>query len=191
MIYRHVLLILSLVLMAMATAPRLGAQFSTTPAPTPAPAPDTMSTVGDDFNRHTYYAVGLNIGLLSGSGLAARASFPGGLAGQMAFFAVSVPGDKYSTHFNIGGELQYSFSRNRSGRLYSLLGLGFYDTGYQDTTFGDGSAIANPFRIGIGIGYEYFTSPNFVISISGAITYFPTTSEFFPLPELGLFYYFK
>jgi hypothetical protein len=187
---RHVLSILCLVLIAMTSAPRLSAQFSTPPPPPP-PAPDTMSTVGEDFLRNPYYAVGMNFGLLSGTGLAARASWPGGLAGQVAFFAVSVPGEKYSTHFNIGGELQYSFNRNRSGRLYSLLGVGYYDTGYQDTTYGDGNAVANPFRIGLGIGYEYFTSPNFVISLSGAITFFPTTGEWFPIPEVGFFYYFK
>jgi hypothetical protein len=173
-----------------AAAPRLSAQFSTTPAPAPAP-PDTMSTVGDDFRRNTYYAIGLNVGLVSGAGLAGRASFPNGLAAQMAFFALSVPGDKYGTHFNIGGELQYSFSSNNSGRVYSLLGLGYYDTSYQDTAFGDGNAVANPFRIGLGIGYEWFTTRNFVIALSLPITYFPTTSEFFPVPQVGFFYYFK
>lgn len=183
---RHVLSILCLV-MAMATAPHLNAQFSTTPPPPPA---ETMSTVGQDFLHNSYYAVGLNVGLLSGAGLAARASWPAGWAAQFAFFAMSVPGEKYGTHFNIGGELQYAFSRTNSGRLYSLFGLGYYDTSYQDTAY-SGNAIANPFRTGLGIGYEYFTSPNFVISLSGAITFFPTTGEFFPVPELGLFYYFK
>ncbi|MBC8145485.1 MAG: hypothetical protein H7X80_07855 [bacterium] len=179
-----------LLLIVTATS-SMRAQFGSTPAPTPVAPPDSMSTVGDDFNRNPYYAVGMNVGLLSGAGLGARASWPGGLAAQFAFFALSVPGDKYSTHFNIGGELQYSFSRNRSGRLYSLLGFGYYSTGYQDTAFGDGNAVANPFRTGIGIGYEYFTSPNFVISLSGAITFFPSTSEWFPIPEVGFFYYFK
>lgn len=186
---RHVLSVLCLATMVMATSSSLLAQFSTTPPPPPA-APDTMSTVGQDFLRNSYYAVGANIGLLSGAGLAARASWPGGIAGQIAFFAMSVPGEKYGTHFNIGGELQYAFSRNNSGRLYSLLGMGYFDTSYQDTSY-SGNAIANPFRIGLGIGYEYFTSPNFVISISGAITLFPTTGEFFPVPQLGFFYYFK
>jgi hypothetical protein len=102
---------------------------------------------------------------------------------------VSVPGSTYSTHFNIGGEVQYAFSRSDAGRLYSLLGMGFYGTWAEDTA--RGNVIANPFRIGIGIGYEYFTSPNFVISFAGAITYFPNTSEFFPLPEVGFFYYFR
>src|SRR4051794_20480059 len=49
-----------------------------------APADTTMNTVGMDFKNNTYYAVGANIGLLSGAGLAARASFPGGFAAQLA-----------------------------------------------------------------------------------------------------------
>jgi hypothetical protein len=154
-----------------------------------APA-DTMGTVGMDFKNNTYFAVGANIGLLSGAGLAARASFPGGLAAQLAFLPISVPGATYTTHFNIGAEVQYGFNRTASGRLYSLLGMGYYGTWSDDSTK-PGNVIANPFRIGIGLGYEYFTSPNFVIALSGAITYFPNTSEFFPLPEIGFFYYFK
>lgn len=182
---------LCLLLMIMTGASAAYAQFGGTTPPPPVTPPDTMSTVGNDFNRNPYYAVGINVGLLSGAGLGARASWPGGFAAQFAFFAMSVPGDKYSTHFNIGGEVQYSFSRNNSGRLYGLLGFGYYDTGYQDTAYGDGGAVANPFRTGIGIGYEYFTSPNFVISFSGAITFFPNTNEWFPIPEVGFFYYFK
>jgi hypothetical protein len=150
---------------------------------------DTSGTVGADFNRNLYFAVGANIGLLSGAGLAARVSFPGGFAVQMATLPVSVPGETYSTHWNIGGEAQYAFVRSASGRLYSLLGMGFYGTWAEDTS--RGNVIANPFRIGVGLGYEYFTSRNFVISFAGAITYFPNTSEFFPLPEVGFFYYFR
>src|SRR5512133_3805603 len=105
---RRVILLVSTVIIAAAS--NLSAQFST-PAPPPTPTPqDTMSTVGMDFLRNTYYAVGLNVGLLSGAGLSGRAVFPGGIGAQLTFFAVSVPGQTYGTHFNIGGELQYAFS---------------------------------------------------------------------------------
>lgn len=147
-------------------------------------------TVGDDFHRNIYYAVGLHASLLSGFGLSARASFPGGFAGQVAFIALSVPGETYSTHFNVGGEVQYAFTRGSSGRLYSLLGMGYYHTG-SDREDLPGNRIANPFRIGIGVGYEYFTTRNIVLAFSGAITYFTSTSEFFPVPQFGFFYYFR
>lgn len=166
------------------------AQFSTTPSPASPSRADTMMTVGEDFKNNSYYAIGLNVGLLSGAGLAGRASWPGGFAAQFAFWAMSVPGSKYSTHFNIGAEAQYAFASNRSGRLYSLLGFGYYDTGYQDTAF-SGNAVANPFRFGFGIGYEAFTTPNLALAASLAITFFPVTEEFIPIPQLGLFYYFK
>jgi hypothetical protein len=151
---------------------------------------DSVKTVGSDFKDNTYFAVGANFGLLSGAGLAARASFPGGFSAQIAFLPISVPGEKYTTHFNIGGEMQYAFSQSNTGRLYSLLGMGYYGT-WSDRSDLTGNVIENPFRIGLGVGYEYFTTPNFVIALSGAITYFPTTGEFFPLPEVGFFYYFK
>jgi hypothetical protein len=151
---------------------------------------DSLQTVGNDFKDNTYFAVGLNVGLLSGAGLAGRASFPGGFAVQLAFLPVSVPGEKYTTHFNIGGEGQYAFSQSNTGRLYGLLGMGYYGT-WSERADLKGNVIENPFRIGLGIGYEYFTTPNFVIALSGAITYFPSTSEFFPLPEFGMFYYFR
>jgi hypothetical protein len=154
------------------------------------PALTGQSSIGDDFKEYAYFAMGLNIGLLSGAGLAGRASFPGGFSVQLAFLPVSVPGEKYTTHFNIGGEGQYSFSRSNTGRLYGLLGMGYYGT-WSDRADLKGNVIENPFRMGLGLGYEYFTTPNFVIALSAAITYFPTTGEFFPLPEFGMFYYFK
>ncbi len=144
-------------------------------------------TVGDNFYRNTYFAVGLNAGLLSGAGIGARMSFPGGLAAQTSFFATSF-GDYF--HFNIGGEVQYAFDRNADGRLYSLLGVGFYSSRSDDETK-PGNRIANPFRAGLGVGYEWFTTRSLVVSISGALTYFPSTGEVYPLPELGMYYYFR
>jgi hypothetical protein len=148
---------------------------------------EPQQTVGDDFYRNTYFAIGLNAGLLSGAGLSARASFPGGLTGQTTFFVMTF--GQY-LHFNIGGEIQYAFDRGANGRLYSLLGFGYYDS-HSDKPEKPGNRIANPFRTGIGIGYEWFTSEKVVVSLSGAITYFPSTGEVYPLPELGFFYYFR
>lgn len=151
---------------------------------------DTMKTVGSDIKEDMYFAVGVSAGLLSGAGLAARLSLPGGSAFQLAFLPVSVPGEKYTTHFNIGVEGQYSFVQSNSGRLYGLVGMGYYGT-WSDRPDLTGNVIESPFRMGIGVGNEFFVSPNFVFALSGAIAYFPRTSEFFPLPEIGLFYYFK
>ena len=90
----------------------------------------------------------------------------------------------------IGAEAQYSFIRKPDWRLYSLLGMGFYTSTSSDSAK-PGNRIANPFRLGLGLGYEWFASDQFVVSLAGALTYFPNTSEFLPTPEVGLFWYFR
>lgn len=162
-------------------------QLSAQPAPGgDPPAPGTGG--GDDYYRTAAYGVGLNVGLLSGAGLSGRATFPGGFSAQLAFFVMTL-GDYL--HFNVGGEAQYGLIRKNDNRLYALLGMGLYSSTLKSDTTDRGNVIANPFRVGLGLGYEYFTSQNFVIAISGAITYFPTTSEVYPLPEIGFFWYFR
>ena len=154
--------------------------------PDPSPAAEE-GTVGDDFYNNTYFAIGLNAGLVSGAGLSGRMSFPNGFSLQATTFIITL-GDLL--HFNIGAEGQYAFARGDDGRLFAVLGAGYYLTDDADSTK-PGNRIANPFRAGLGIGYEWFTSRNFVLSLSGTITYFPTTSEFLPLPEFGMYYYFR
>jgi hypothetical protein len=160
---------------------------STLCAQTSTPLATTDTTNHEDFYHRQSFGVGLNAGLVSGAGLAGRATFPGGFVTQAAFFVMTVG---QWTHFNIGGEAQYSFIRKPDWRLYSLLGMGFYSSTTNDTTR-PGNRIANPFRLGLGLGYEYFASDQFVISLSGALTYFPNTSEFLPTPEVGMFWYFQ
>lgn len=152
---------------------------------TPIAAADSVG--GEDFYRNPSYGVGLNVGLVSGAGLSGRATFPGGFAAQASFFIMTLG---QWTHFNIGGEAEYAFIRKNDWRLYSLLGMGFYSSRTDDTTR-PGNRIANPFRIGLGLGYEWFAGEQFVIALSGALTYFPTTSEFYPTPQAGFFFYFR
>jgi len=153
-----------------------------------AQTPDTTVTgTGSDFYRTTAFGIGLNVGLVSGAGLSGRGTFPGGFIVQGSFFVITL-GEW--THFNIGAEAQYSMIRNPDWRLYSLLGMGYYNSTTDDTAR-PGNRIANPFRTGLGIGYEWFAGDQFVISIAGALTYFPSTGEFLPTPEAGLFFYFR
>ncbi len=158
-----------------------GLHAQTSPA---APA-DTLT--GNDFYRRQAFGIGLNASLISGAGLSGRATFPGGFITQASFFVITL-GEW--THFNIGGEVQYSFIRQPDWRLYSMLGMGFYTSTSDDTTK-PGNRIANPFRMGLGIGYEWFASEQFVVSLGGALSYFPSTAEFLPTPEVGLFFYFR
>jgi hypothetical protein len=172
--------VLLLFIIGIAGYARLGAQTST-----PITAADSLNV--QDYYRNPSYGIGLMAGLVSGAGLSGRATFPGGIAAQGTFFVMTF--GKW-THFNIGAEGQYSFIRQNDWRLYSLLGLGYYSSHTSDTAY-PGNRIANPFRLGLGIGYETFIGQQFVFSIAGALTYFPTTSEVFPTPEAGFYFYFR
>lgn len=152
---------------------------------TPLAGADSLN--GEDFYHRQSFGIGVNAGLVSGAGLSGRATFPGGFITQASFFVMTFG---QWTHFNIGGEAQYSFIRKPDWRLYSLLGMGFYSSTTSDSAR-PGNRIANPFRLGLGLGYEWFASDQFVVSIGGALTYFPNTSEFLPTPEVGLYWYFR
>jgi hypothetical protein len=154
-------------------------------AQTTPPALDTTGTVGEDFYRNIYFAVGLHASRVSGAGISGRLSLPKGYTFQLTTFVVTL--GKY-THFNIGAEGQYAFIRDADSRFYSLLGAGFYTSSMDGR---EGNVIRDPFAMELGFGYEYFTSRNFVISLSGGISWFPETSKVYPLPQVGFFFYFR
>lgn len=133
------------------------------------------------------YGIGGNIGLLSGAGLSGQIYLMPKLSIQPTFFVITL-GDYF--HFNMGAEAQYHFSRSDGGGVYGLVGAGYYHSTTTDTTK-PGNRVANPFRFGLGLGYEWFVSRSFAFSIAGAIHYFPYTSQFLPLPEFGMYYYFN
>lgn len=150
-------------------------------------AQDTVAVDQDFYREKVAYGIGLQVGLLSGAGLNARVTTPTGLAAQISGFVMTF-GDYF--HANIGGEIQYGFVRHRDTRFYALLGAGFYTSTTDDTTK-PGNRIANPFRFGLGIGYEWFASPNVAFDIAGAIHVFPNTGEVYPLPKAGFTVYFR
>lgn len=178
--------ILSLLVILFCIGVDLHAQ---TPVTSPPAEPVTTEPVisGNDFYREQAFGIGLNVGLVSGAGLSGRATFPGGFLTQASFFVMTLG---QWTHFNIGGEGQYSLIRNPDSRMYALLGMSYYSSTTDDTTR-QGNRIANPFRTGLGIGYEWFAGRQFVVSISGALTYFPSTGEVLPTPQVGFFFYFR
>lgn len=152
-----------------------------------APA-DDRGNVSQQFYDNTYFAVGLNLSRFSGTGIGGRLSLPRGLTIQAATFVVTL--GEY-THFNVGGEAQYAFLRNRSGRFYALLGMGYYhSTSSKEEK--PGNRIQEPLTVGLGLGYEWFLTPHIAFNLGvGAITWFSNTNTVFPTPELGLYFYFK
>jgi hypothetical protein len=168
-----------------------GTPTTSTPAsPTPAPAKsepiDTTHGLALYYRDYTF-GVGLNAGLFSGAGLSGRFLMPQGLAFQLSFFVISVG---QWTHFNIGGEAQYSFARRDDWRLYSVLGMGYYTSTTSDTAF-PGNRIAEPFRLGLGVGYEWFVGEQFTLDGALALTYFASTSKFLPTPRFAMHFYFR
>lgn len=153
-------------------------------------AQDTQTkkdSTDDFYYRGNYFGAGLNAGLLSGAGLSGRYVYEKGFVFGGTFFAITA-GDWF--HYNLGAEVQYSFVREQDNRFYAILGLGYYSSTTEDAAF-PGNRIANPFRMGVGIGYEWFLNRRFALSPSLSITYFPTTSQVIPIPQVGLFMYFK
>jgi len=180
---RSILLTTALLLLCTAL---LRAQTAIPLTPPPAPA-DTATGIEDFYRSRIAYGIGIQAGLLSGAGLTARVTTPTGLAAQITGFIITV-GDYF--HANVGGELQYGFVRHPDARFYAMLGAGFYSSTTSDTAK-PGNRIANPFRFGLGIGYEWFASRNLAFDIAGAIHVFPSTGEVYPLPKAGFTVYFR
>lgn len=172
------------VLLVLAAASRLAAQAAGT-TPESDDLSDTLTR--SSFYRRISYGVGMNASLYSGAGLSGRVMFPQGVGAQLSFFAISIGG---YTHFNVGAEGQYSFIRKRDHRLYGVLGMSLYSSVERDDTTDRGNVVANPFRLGLGVGYEWFPGEDFAMHIAGALTYFPETKEFLPIPGIGFHFYF-
>lgn len=145
-------------------------------------------SIGSKLKGQTLFAVGLQAGLLSGAGLVGRVHLPNRMGAQLAFGIISL-GD--NTYWDVGGEFQYSFSSGSTDHLYGLAGLGYYYSSTSDTT--SGNELERPFRIGFGVGYEWFVSSNLVFNINLPITFFlgGDKAQILPLPQVGLLYYFQ
>lgn len=147
-----------------------------------------QETIGGKFKQEVLYGVGLQAGLLSGSGLVARMHLPNRMGAQLGFGIIGIGDNMY---WDIGGEFQYSFSSSNDDHLYGLAGAGYYYCSTSDTT--SGNELDKPFRLGFGVGYEWFVSRNLVFNISLPITFFfgGDKTQIFPLPQVGLSYYFQ
>lgn len=145
--------------------------------------PESPLEEGDDL----YYAIGLQASLLSGAGLSGRMVIQDRYTIQLSTFIIALSS---LTHFNVGVEGQYAFTKGSVGRLYGLLGSGYYLTTKSDTTK-PGNRIAEPFRVGLGVGGDLLVSKNFAFDGSLAFHWFTATGKVLPLPSVGFHYYFR
>ena len=158
------------------TPASLSAQGSSSPEQPPPPV----------HEEDTYYAIGLQASLLSGAGLSGRLVM-NDFTLQATTFIIAVSS---ITHFNLGLEGHYSFTKGPSGRLYGLVGGGYYLTTSSDSSK-PGNRIAEPIRLGLGVGGDINASRNFVFDGSLAFHWFVATGKVLPLPTLGFHYYFR
>lgn len=150
--------------------------------------PQEIETIGSKFKEQVVYGVGLQAGLLSGAGLVARMHMPNRMGAQIGFGVIGL-GD--NTYWDLGGEFQYTFDSDSEDRLYGLAGLGYYYASTNDTS--SGNELDSPFRIGFGVGYEWFLGSRVVANASLPIIVFlgDERTQVFPLPQLALVYYFQ
>jgi hypothetical protein len=173
----------------------LGLQFS--PAQTPAPPASggselSLTSAPEDqepdniFTYRPRWGVGIQAGLLSGSGLGVRYHPLGRFAGQ--FVAGGFTASKKFI-WSFGFEGQFDFDVMKQSRFYGLAGFGVYSTGTDDST--SEAKLKAPVRLGLGIGYEWAMNNKMVFYIDLMFTYFAKESDFLPLPQIGMFYYFR
>jgi hypothetical protein len=150
------------------------------------------------FEQETIWGVGLQAGLLSGSGLGVRYHPAGRFGFQLVGGYITLPSGLFTTEksapFSIGAEGQFDFDARGLSRFYGYIGLGYYSLNKEDDegTAEDESAddLAGPFRLGLGIAYEWPLSSKIIFNANIGFTYF-SDGAFWPAPQFGLFYYFN
>lgn len=171
---------ITLLLFTLCAVPQATGQIET-------PTSDA-ATVGSDFYSTTYGAIGLHASLLSGAGISGRVTFPNRLSIQGTAFVMTA--GEY-THFNIGGEGQFAFAQGDGGRLFGLVGLGYYSS-TSDKPEKPGNRIASPVKVGLGIGYEWFLSHSLTLDLSAPlVTWFIEEEKVLPTVSASMHYYFK
>ena len=131
--------------------------------------------------REALWGIGLNAGLLSGMGVGIRFHPKGRFAAQIVGGGIKLSTVLYS----FGAEGQFDFDFLEKSRLYGYAGLGYYSNGKS----GD-DKLKGPFRAGLGVAYEWIIARSMVFNVNLGFTYF-SNGGFLPLPQVGLFYYFK
>ncbi|MCS6965627.1 MAG: hypothetical protein NZ473_02500 [Candidatus Kapabacteria bacterium] len=137
------------------------------------------------FNRFLYYGTGLQLGLMSGVGLSFRLSSPTRWGGELTAGILKL---KDLSFWCLGGEVHYRLGVSPIYHAYMLAGLGYY----WHTTDTKLSPVW-PIRFGIGVGAETFLLEWMSLGAEVALTAYANDGavQVFPVPQLGLMYYFR
>lgn len=134
-----------------------------------------------DFNHpHDPYvaAIGLAAGLTSGTGLAVR--WPG-LPQTMVGVAGGAWGDRDDLAWNIGFEAHYVLRQSGNLRVYAGPSLAFYSDDDDEQT---------DTNVSVGIGVEYLMYERVAWKADVGFSYLGEDGDVYPLPQLGVFFYF-
>jgi len=126
------------------------------------------------------YGLGLSAGVASGFGLSFRHHPPGFFSYQIVGGVIKVD-DK--TDYNIGGELQFDMTRGDRSRFFADASTGYFYSG------NNGNDLAGPYRLGLGLGWEWGNFDPMNMSAELLFTYF-SDGTILPLPQVALHYYF-
>lgn len=149
------------------------------------PAVPIVDNVPLRMTTTNFWALGLQAGITSGSGISVRYSIPSRVSVEVTGGYISISDGIWS----IGAEAQFTLNASPDSRLYAMLGSG-YHADMRDT---GGNQLKQPFRLGIGPGYEVFISRQFAIGAELPITIFfgGENVVVLPLPQLQAMFYFN
>ncbi len=136
--------------------------------------------------EETYYGIGLQAGLATGSGVMFRAIIPERFAVEATIGVITL-GDY--TYFSSGLEGQFRLNPDDNNRIFLLAGGGFYSKNK-----GLGNSFSAPWRLGIGAGYDWLfgNHNNAMLGLEIPLTvFFDDKTTIIPTPQLSFMYYFR
>jgi hypothetical protein len=141
------------------------------------PSPETERPL-----RQSVFGIGLFGGPAGGLGISFRHHLPSAFSYQVTGGIINVD-DKLN--YDIGIEAQFDLVRGPQGRFFVAGAGSYFYTGRDGVNEMDG-----PGRFGLGVGGEAFVGAGFHASLDLLFTYF-SDHTVLPLPQLGVFYYFR
>jgi len=142
----------------------------------------TCSAATAQSTKNPQWSLGVQAGLMSGTGISGRAAFTNDLVFEATAFFISFG----NVWYNIGGEVQYTLNDANQSRLYALAGAGYYrnddNAGLNEFT--------SPTRVGIGVGYEWILDKRMSLGIELPFTMFIGDAiRVYPIPQLQFMYF--
>ncbi|MBI5473167.1 MAG: hypothetical protein HY961_12560 [Ignavibacteriae bacterium] len=132
--------------------------------------------------RQNVFGLGFFGGASGGLGLSFRHHLPSPFSYQITGGIIKVDGKLRS---DIGFEAQYDLARGGGTRFFVVGGIAYYYSGGDNK-----NDMTSPTRAGLGLGGEWVMSGGLHFVAEGVFTFF-SDGNIFPLPQVGLYYYFN